>query len=165
MTALSDILQSATPPFFAGLGLIITGILIILYHFAVRRQKEKMRQWTACSGILHKVEKTGLGVKVIGTGDYRRYILSVQYRYTVNGKDYTGTRINFGSDITVAAEVNEFCDAHKEGQTVNIYYNPEKPQESVLLQQRPGNKPNRELYFGFILIGLGLLMAYLTAPQ
>lgn len=150
-------------PILAGVAMSAGGVYLILQHFKIQKKIEQARRWPHSDGIMTKLEKIGMGNKVIGTDDYRRFMLRVRYDYNVNDKPYSGTRIVFGGDIIVKSEVEEFCGRYSEGDNAKVYYDPQNPEESVLMVDRPGGKNASELYFGIGLIVVGVIVAIANA--
>jgi hypothetical protein len=61
------------------------------------------------------------------------YYVEISYDYQVNGVSFTGNRITFGSphyDYQTASLIKEHFNAGKE---INVYYNQNLPDESVLV--------------------------------
>jgi hypothetical protein len=68
-----------------------------------------------------------------GTGrTHYSYEPVVEYEYDVNGIPYTSVRIGFGTYRFNHADCMEFLSDYREGGKVLVYYNPQKPQETVL---------------------------------
>ena len=98
--------------------------------------------------------------------DSTTYSVQVQYRYTVKGVEYTGTRVgvhkgpdNIGSfQRRVAEELAEYADS---GKPFTAYVNPDAPGEAVLYRNL---RPELLLFyaaFGLVFggFGIGLLAA------
>jgi hypothetical protein len=79
-----------------------------------------------CEILFSQVESSG------SKGDTSR--ISMQYRYTVNDRPYTGKRYDFlvGSDNMDNAGKAEIVAAHRPGQTVACFVDPADPTESVI---------------------------------
>ena len=146
-------------PIIAGIVIIGIGIYLIYLGLQIRQKIKQARYWPTVTGTITKLKTIPMGNKVIGTDDYREYILRVVYEYEINGEKYTGRRAVFGSDITIKAEVDEFCSLYKEGEDAQIYYNPDDYKECLLMPDRPGGKPHREFFFGIIVIITGAIIA------
>jgi hypothetical protein len=57
-----------------------------------------------------------------------------------NGTRYTGKKIGFGShSYTRKKRAQEAADRYPVGCTVMAYFNPENPQEAVLVREAPSN--------------------------
>jgi len=134
------------------------GTYLMFLGLKIKKKIAAARLWPTARAKITRLEATGMGPKVIGTDDYRNYMLRVSYDYEVKDQQYTNNRPAFGSEIQVKAEVDEFCSLYKDGQETKIYYNPEDPKDSVLMIDRPGGKQSREFYFGAFLIFFGLII-------
>lgn len=146
------------PNILVGLAMLGGGIYLMYLGGKIKKKIEAARSWPTAEGKLTKLERIGQGPKVVGTDDYRQYMIRVFYDYEVNGERYTNDRPVFGSEIEVKAEVDKFCHQFKEGQAVKVPYNPANPKDSVLMVERPGGKQSREFYFGVLLIIFGLMV-------
>ena len=146
-------------PVLVGCGMCAGGVWLIKTGSAIQAKRKAARSWPQAKGVILKIEKTGMGAKVINTGEYRKYFLNTEYSYTVNDRDYKGVRIVFGGDLIVAQEVDAFCEQYKEGHETNVYYNPDDPVECVLMLDRPGGKDKPEFFMGAVLIIMGLALA------
>ena len=76
-----------------------------------------------------------------GVGDYEY----IAYRYSVNGRPYRNDRVRFGPEVAPSSIVPEFdpepnrpsgaaalAREYPRGRRVRVYYNPQRPEESVL---------------------------------
>lgn len=83
----------------------------------------------------------------------------LRYRYTVDGKSYTGSRVTFNGDTLFSAGSGEARAAEVQrspaGQAVRVYYDPADPARSVLV---PGSGPQSMIPIGigglFFVLGL-----------
>lgn len=146
-------------PFLVGYWLVPLGAYLIYINRKVKTKIAEARLWPQAKGRMVKIEKTGLGTKIIGSDDYRQYRLDMQYEYDIEGSTYKGDRIVFGADLLVKDEVDAACDKFPEGDDLMVSYNPQQHDECVLLLDRPGGKDDAIKYVGYVLIivGIGLL--------
>ncbi len=80
--------------------------------------------------------------------------IDVRYRYTVDGQDYTGTRMTFSDNIAkTRRRLDALVSEHRNSRLVKVYYNPQHPADSVLL---PGT--SRYNYTPFITVGLFIVI-------
>jgi hypothetical protein len=138
--------------------MVVGGVYLIRVGLKIKAKIKEARLWPHARGRLTKLETIGQGPKVIGTDDYRQYMLRISYDYEVKGQQYTNDRAVFGSEIEVKAEIDEFCGQFQENSEIKVFYSPEDPQDSVLMIDRPGAKQAREYYFGIILVMFGVLI-------
>jgi hypothetical protein len=112
---------------FLGCGLVVIGlILAIVGSIQLRIPLESLR-WPSIDG---QVEQASAS--------------SLRYRYNVHGKAYTGSRVSF------RGESSEITARYLPGSTVKVYYDPARPDRSVL---QPGAG-----FSSYLFIGLGSLL-------
>lgn len=78
--------------------------------------------------------------------------LDVEYEYQVLETSYTGTAVTYYT--LVYPETTEFADKNPVNSHVTVYYNPENPNESVLIT---GPRKDNKRYSDIILGSLGLI--------
>lgn len=147
-------------PFLVGFWLVPLGAYLIYINRKVKAKIAEARLWPQAKGRMVKIEKTGLGTKIIGSDDYRQYRLDMQYEYDIEGSTHKGDCIVFGADLLVKDEVDAACEKFPEGEGLMVSYNPQQHDECVLLLDRPGGKEDAIKYVGYVLIivGIGLLI-------
>lgn len=112
---------------FLGCGLAVVGmILTIIGSIQVRIPLESLR-WPAVEGQVEQASNSGL-----------------RYRYDVRGKAYTGSRVSFRGNT------GEPTARYLPGGIVKVYYDPVRPDRSVL---QPGAG-----FCSYLFIGLGGLL-------
>lgn len=102
--------------------------------------------------------------------DTTTYVPVIKYSYTVNKDIYTSTRLSFtyNSDIIPNTSKDAFttlADKYKEGQSVDVYYNPNKVSYSVLFTDTPDESVNfikGYMMFGYIVM---FISTYLTVTS
>ncbi len=96
----------------------------------------RTHSWPLAEGeiLYSKVETSG---KRVGAHDDRllwpSHIPDIVYRYHVKGAEYRGDRIYFRDLPTTAREAESMAGLFGKGQRVTLRYNPEDPEESVLM--------------------------------
>jgi hypothetical protein len=82
------------------------------------------------------------------------------YRYSVEGKTYSSTRVTFFEYalFTNRFQNEQFVDAHPVGSRVRILYNPNNPDSSVLMRTIPLNQVWSPLLL-VLCLGSGLFLA------
>jgi hypothetical protein len=84
------------------------------------------------------------------------YSLDVRYSYQVKGEMYEGNRIWFGNGLCAGIKhVLPTADRFSEGDGVYVYYDENRPFESVLY---PGTVENGTLMIFFVLLGFSIVM-------
>lgn len=113
---------------------------ILAYYFRIKKYNRALEQvkFPTTSGQIIQSEiqsQTNTSRNDDGTTDeYITYQPKVKYSYTVNGNNYEGNKIevldiqNFNSQ----KKAEEYISNYTQGTVVNVYYNPENPNESFL---------------------------------
>jgi hypothetical protein len=84
----------------------------------------------------------------------------VEYQYTVQNQQYTGRRIAFGANRFGHSQARSAVARYPVGSTVQVRYNPEKPQEAVLEARASG--ATIFMVVGIILLVIGIASCCLT---
>lgn len=126
--------------FWSCIVLLFDGLMV----HGIYKQLES-RHFPAATGTIISSEVTTHHTSKGGTS----YNAAVTYRFTVDGKYFEGSRIRFGMTVSSRSYATSIVNAHPSGSTVQIFYNPANPQESVL---SPG------------LEGLDLVLAMFLTP-
>lgn len=121
-----------------GLGLIIFGVS----NFMTAKQSET---WPKVQGVILKSKVT-----VNHGDDSTTYGADVTYRYKVEGKKYKGDKVTV-SEISTGnqSRARKIIKRYPVRKKIPVYYNPSKPEESVLEQGITGGN--------WLLPGIGLL--------
>lgn len=71
---------------------------------------------------------------ITNKGRGKAWTMELEYRYTVDGTEHTGTAIHFGSFPSYGTEkqAKEVEAKYREGTQVTVYYNAQNPKEAVL---------------------------------
>ncbi len=112
------------------------------YGYRLIRKARASAGWPAAQG---KIESSTVDVEKERERDsdgdihYKtKYIPNIVYQYQVDGMDFMGDQISFGSTSSSSPGwAYKMRDQYPEGSEVAVYYDPEKPQEAVL---QPGAK-------------------------
>jgi len=115
------------------------------------------RNWEPADGI---VENSYVSTSTGGEGG-TTYCLHVDYRYTVDGRTYSGDRISYSADNSCNSWSANSDEDYPEGKEITVYYDPSNPSESVILSGLSGVDFFICCFFIFPLVGLLLLFASL----
>lgn len=86
------------------------------------------------------------------------YHAAIVYDYSVQGTKYSGHRVAFGEyGSSNPNHAREILNRYPLGRQVDVYYNPSKPQDSVL-ERRLGRAVYIGLLVGAAVFALGLLL-------
>lgn len=90
------------------------------------------------------------------------YGVAINYRYEVGGQTFTGTRLRYNlPSYSGEAAARGIVDAHPAGAMVQVYYNPENPQDSLLFKGITGGDFVPVLFltpFNAVMVGLWIWM-------
>lgn len=130
------LLQSSTGLWILAVACALIGLRFSIWGFHFLSKGWSSKRWPATEGkiltsILHEV----------GSGRGMSYKAEIVYAYQVDGREHTATKIFWGDKsflTTSESHLQErLTDDYREGQSVQIYYNPGRPEEAVL---EPGAK-------------------------
>jgi hypothetical protein len=125
---------------------IIGGLLLSVYTYNFKSGLTEAQGWPTTEGKVLSYEKNYKSIS--GTDRYGNktttaiYRPEVQYEYEVNGKKYTNSRIKYVDEKVVdsinmsdiSAILSSFYSrSKKEEVKLKVFYNPDNPQESLLL--------------------------------
>ena len=125
---------------------------MLLHALRNLRNASASSKWPSVRGQMTKVDLWGM--RNVGGEQIPVEKISVKYEYRLKDKRYTGTQISFFTLVYPATVV--FAKDHPESAEVPVFYNPDKPEESVLVVGK--NKGNKA-YSDVILAGIGLLVS------
>lgn len=112
------------------------GIVLIVLYLRNKKKAKASETWPATKGNIKSVD---IRVDEYDDDDSSkvRYVPVVHYEYQVEGVYYEGKRIAFGSETTFTTrnKANQFLEGYPEEMEVDVFYNPEKPGEAVLIQK------------------------------
>jgi Protein of unknown function (DUF3592) len=60
------------------------------------------------------------------------YSAQIDYTFEVAGREFTNNRIRYGATTSDPASANAMVNAHPDGSAIQVYYNPRRPEESLL---------------------------------
>lgn len=89
------------------------------------------------------------------------WVVELEYRYTVEGQDYTSERFMVASDLgaDTQTEAERLARAYRAGDRVPVWIDPEDPTAAVL--QRGGvGKAWANLGFGVLLLGVAVYLYF-----
>ena len=143
---LNEIMEGIQNEMIIGLVVSIIGLtLLILALRAIQKQKATS-QWLTTEG---EITKSGIAKDMNLDRGYSLTNADIEYKYNLNGKEYTSNRIYFGSAISMTGKEEKskiLASKYPLFGKVKVYYNPENLNESVL---ETGTKT--ELYWGVVI--------------
>lgn len=116
--------------FYAGMyALLVCGYSLIF--------QARTRRWNSTKGDLIELEIEKFGAKEFVKSN-QDYITEASYRYTVNGKEYLGTRVSPWIFVAshnargILQKQMKYIHRYPDGR-VKVFYNPAKPRKSYLI--------------------------------
>ena len=132
-------------------GLIIGGVGLYRYNLG-----KKSAAWPAVKGKMTYARAVPATVN-----KKQEYRLSVKYRYTVDGKSYTGERVTASDNYQKTRSLaNDVLKKYPVGGEVSVYYNPADPRSSVL---KTGINKNVSLPLGIAVVCFLLAVAIIVS--
>ena len=108
--------------------LLVGGVLSLIYFFILLYFTRRAKKWPTTIGqvLFSEISTSGLDVEV--------YKAVIKYKYQVQGKIYVSNRLSYGCDIAISSlsYAQKKVKQYFVGSTCTVYYNPHKPQISVL---------------------------------
>jgi len=138
------------------LGFILLGGVFMYGAINGRLKSKKAQSWPVVNGrvISSEVEedryRSTTGKATIS------YVPDISYEYNVNGKDYTGKTVIFGTTTYDYLTASRISEKFAPESTPRVYYNPANPQDSVLLPQ--ATEGMRSLIPGIFFIVTGIII-------
>ena len=136
---------------------LIMGIYSIYYGIDLSRVAEKSLSWPETGGVItdsyiHVYEQSDDD----GTKTWHETV--IRYSYSVNKKTYSGNSITLssrGPHTTDRVKLETFITDYPKGLSVNVYYDPENPQSSILVKEKVGG------INGFTALGYFLIIIWI----
>jgi hypothetical protein len=107
--------------------------IVLGFIFFTRRKVAQAANWPSTLGT---VTMSRIQMRSSGEGGTTAYPL-VQYAYQVMGQPYQGSKVMPGPDVG-GSGAHKVVARYPAGAQVMVYYNPEKPSETLLERGMPG---------------------------
>lgn len=131
----------------AGAGFCLYGLLILL-------RSRRYRQFPVAAGAMTRLELIERkGYNRISDRLVSSYIPVMDYKYSVNGKAYTGDRFTFRKVSVNEKLAGRIRETFAPGAKVNVFYNPADPSDAVV--NTSGGDISGQFLFGSILTIFG----------
>jgi hypothetical protein len=135
--------------------LVVLGLVLILMGIVSKQRAKRTEAWPAAHGtILSSTVQKRTEYDSDSNHTSTKYKPVIQYQYSVMGQQITGKRLCCGSDTFGKKKAYEISARYPAGSPVNVRYNPEKVEESVLETSAPGSTTNIILGGVFIVLGI-----------
>ena len=147
-----------------GLVFVLVGAGILLYVRRVAARARQSRSWPSVEGVVERSAVVQRTRTTADADDSDVYTADVAYRYRVQGRDYSATRITMMDYSSSAARhAQDIVAQYPAGAPVRVYHHPADPSDAVL---EPGGTRGIPILgligWAFALAGLLFLYASLT---
>lgn len=150
---------------FGVLGVLI-GVLAVVFGYGHTRDAKASESWPSVQGVVvESFEDVQTSTHSSGSGrssTMTSYVPIVKYTYAVDDENYTNDLITFASKNTANRDyANQVLSKYPKEAEVNIYYNPQKPESSVL---EPGAHSSSVIWLilGIVMLFSGLAQIFLA---
>lgn len=117
------------------------GTVMAVTALGVQRLASQARHWPVVKGV---ISTSGLeAFRVVRDGEEPEPIsvdARIAYTYRFNGRDYSGMAVSLRGEVWTTSDraVQRWAKRYRDGQIVDVYVNPAKPSESVLMPRARG---------------------------
>ena len=136
------------------IGFMFIGLVFFVLGGYQLLQGLKTKDWPAAPGkILSSKVQSGIRnshgpVRTTGTSG-RRYSVDVRYRYEVDGQEFEGSRLRYGSvSYKSRSKAQKVKNRYPPGKELEVFYDQRNPQSSVLV---------KGIGLSWLAIGLGAI--------
>ena len=124
-----------------GLFIVLVGggsLFLIISWWRNKKKAENSQAWPLVMGVVMETDLRIGG----GIGGGEEFIPVIRYRYTVNDQMYQSEKFSFGRGqrSVLEREAQDILDQYPINSEVTVYYNPDDPQEAVLVRESKSTK-------------------------
>ncbi|OHA46106.1 MAG: hypothetical protein A3A80_00685 [Candidatus Terrybacteria bacterium RIFCSPLOWO2_01_FULL_44_24] len=125
--------------------IVIGAALTIFWGIPTARNAMESKNWPLSEG---RITVSDVSENYDSDNNGKTYSAKVAFEYTVNGRQYVGSRVTFGDyDSSDPAHASGIVMRYPVGESVQVYYDPDEPKTSVL---EPGTS-----WSSFVGLGAG----------
>ena len=139
--------------------LIVVGAAFIVVGLVSKQRANAASTWPTIQGTIFKSELIRHVTRNSGIVS-TSYEPKVEYQYSVMGQTYTGKRLAFGTMRVKYEQGEQLMSRYREAAQVPVYYNPAKPEESLLELAAMGS--GVYLVIGIIMAVMGLILLVIS---
>lgn len=138
-------MASASTLFFFALGAGIPTAVLVAFEYYAWSNNRKVQNWPSTRG---RIVRSWVERKHFDDSTY--YKPNVEYTYSVNGTEYSCTRIGYGylSQPGTESAAQRILEPWPVGQEVTVWYDPARPGVAVLTKELP------KWFFTFLIVWL-----------
>lgn len=113
-------------------GLIFLGVGLWAINKGMQSENWDKETATIISSEIERKQSSSKGPQGV-TKTSTSYSVRVKYSYTVEGSNYEGNTVGFGTmSHNEKSDAQEELKSYPKGKTIDVYYDPENPSDSVL---------------------------------
>lgn len=135
------------------IGLIAIGLFLVVITPMSIRAGKKSASWPSVTGTVLSSEVEEKISADAEDGVSRTYYPRIRYEYLIGENKYQGSKYKLLESSMSKRKAEEFAAMFLPGNKVNVYYNPKKPQESVL------QTGTQNFLYVFLFLGIGMILA------
>ena len=135
----------------------VVSLVAFLYCNGGLFKAKASRSWPSTKGTIITSEIDSSSIQFGKSNRASFYTFDAHYQYGVDGAQYTSDRVSFMSNYISKKIKSEIQNKYKEGNKVDVFYNPDAPAEAVLMTGI--NKYNRSplYHFSRLLLCFGIV--------
>jgi hypothetical protein len=137
--------------FFGGLFFVLLSCFLLYKKLEAKRLLTECQLWPSTKGTMTTSEASKYDAKST------RWDFMAVYEYEVDGQAFKNSVVTLYT-ISNKDEAQSLAKKYPLGKEVKVYYNPRKPQQSLLEKGNGNRKPNSEIHFAIIGIVIGALV-------
>ncbi len=132
---------------------MVAGGLCTLLGVGLLVRAHRSRQWNTAEGTImqNDIVTDSAAITSVGVAQGALYRALLQYRYTVDDREYTASTVSAADMATNSIErARKVAEKYQAGSSVTVYYDPRKPSRAVL---QPGITAGAWLP---VVVGIGI---------
>jgi hypothetical protein len=146
-----------------GLVFLVLGVIFLIVGLVATKRAKAAQSWPSMPGTVMRSEVVRHESTDEDGSSSVTFEPVVEYSFSVMGQPFTGKRIAFGANRFNHNKAVEITARYPIGARPNVYYNPDKPKDSVLETSASGGKLFVILGGVFSAVGLVALIISLLA--
>jgi hypothetical protein len=118
---------------FISILFIVAGILLFILFLYLYKKSKDSKQWNKTKGVILQADLDEL---VMDADSPVTYKVKLEYSYIVEEETYYSKRIFYGDFLRHSSlgDIEKNIDKYRKEKIVDVYYNPQSPNEVVLQQ-------------------------------
>ena len=111
----------------------VIGIVIALFSYNAYATRMESKTWPTVGGVIVRSEIEAHDSTASSDGSKKSEAVQyskIAYQYQVGGQSHKNSRISFSSS---SGNANQIVARYPKGKSVQVYYNPDKPKQAVLI--------------------------------